>query len=173
MFDLKVDFAAAEAHMQQLAEKMAAAVRPAAFEGAILLRRKAEELAPQSERPHWFYSTASGGIEPHTFASGENAGKTGSKYRFHPGDLKRSIYIKYLKDESADGEKAAYRVSFVKYSGREKYVPYARWVEFGVATATGERGRANPFMLNAYYKTHRQIRQAVKKNMDEAVKSGS
>lgn len=173
MFDLKVDFAAAEAHMQQLAEKMAAAVRPAAFEGAILLRRKAEELAPQSRWAHWFYSKASGGQEPHKFASGKNAGITGSKYRFHPGDLKRSIYIKYLKEESEDGEKAAYRVSFVKYSGKEKYVPYARWIEFGVEGATGEREGANPFMLNAYYQTHRKMRRAVKKTMDKAVKDGS
>ena len=146
MLEIDVDLSAAIEGLEQVKEQAGQAVKYAALRGARRVRDEAERLAPKSKEAHWFYSTASGGFEPHIFKTGKNKGRTGSKYLFYPGDLKRSVYAAEVKEETVEGEKAVYRVSFRKLSTSKGYVPYARWVEFGV----GSRIPARPFLRPAW-----------------------
>lgn len=153
MLKVDVDLTAAIGQLDALDKRVAEAVRPAVWAGVQMLRREAELRAPRSHRSHYFYSKSSGG-EPHVFVRGKNKGKTGSRYLFHPGDLKKSVYVKHIDENSITGVREEYAVSYRKVFSSEGYVPYGSMVHNGVA----KRGiPENPFVFNAYQALAAQI----------------
>lgn len=82
---------------------------------------EAKVNAPESAAEHWFY--------------GRQFKKTGKKYLFQPGTLKRAIYRVYSPEKSGLTVKT-YRVSW-----NHKKAPYGFMVEFGTS-----RAAAHPFL---------------------------
>ncbi len=74
-----------------------------------------------SSKPHYFY--------------GRNSKKSGTKYLFNPGNLRKAIYRVYSPEKSSDTLKV-YRVSW-----NHTKAPYGYMVEFGTA-----RAPATPFL---------------------------
>lgn len=93
-------------------EKGELAVRPAAQAGSQVFYDEVVMRAPESKAPHFFYG---------------RAGKDGSRtiYPFDPGDLKKSIYQVFSKDNSTKS-KATYHIAW-----NHQVVPYGFMVEFG------------------------------------------
>lgn len=96
-----------------------------AIEGAAAMARviqtEAQINAPSSEKEHWFYGT--------------QFRKTGKKYLFQPGNLRRSIYRVYSP------EKSGLTVQVYRVSWNHLKAPYGYMVEFGTS-----RAAAHPFM---------------------------
>lgn len=166
MLEVDVDLTAALGRLANAKEEAGKAVKYAVAKAAWMVRLEVEERAPRSEAAHWFYSTASGGV-PHVFSRGKNKGRSGSKYLFRPGDLKKSIYMAEVKEESVPLERAVYRVSFRKVSTSKGYVPYARWVEFGTV-----RMPAVPFLRPAFDAKRMQAEQMIVEIVERAVYGG-
>lgn len=101
---------------------------------ASVLAAEARINAPQSSQEHYFY--------------GSSYKKTGQKYLFQPGNLRKSIYWAFSSDKSTVYRKT-YRVSW----NRTK-VPYGYMVEFGTS-----RAPAHPFLRPAFSKIDEAISQ--------------
>lgn len=142
-FNLHVDLSSALTQISNIQKRVSKVVRPATLKGAMLIRQEVERRAPQSEKAHWFYSRSRDGM-------------IGKKYLFQSGSLKKSIYIKYIDEQSHDGQKVQYQISWRKQSSQLGYVPYAHMVEYGTATQP-----AHPFLRPAYDVTHRQAEQII------------
>ncbi|MGV7210499.1 HK97-gp10 family putative phage morphogenesis protein [Oxalobacteraceae bacterium A2-2] len=99
-----------------------------AIEGAAamakVMQTEAQHLAPSSTKEHWFYGT--------------QFKKTGKKYLFQPGNLRRAIYRVYSR------EKSSLTVQTYRVSWNHTKAPYGYMVEFGTA-----RAAAHPFMRPA------------------------
>ena len=154
-FNIEVDLSSAFDQLDGVAERVGEAVRDAAYQGAMVLRREVEIRAPMSEKAHIFTSKRL------------KSGKVGQKYLFYPGDLKRSIYIAFNKDVSVDNLKAEYWIAWRKTkpqnSGKTS-VPYAHWVEFG-----NSRVQASPFLRPAYDSKHVEAEAKVLEILHRAV----
>lgn len=109
------------AAVKEKREQMHRAARPAAQAGVQVIYDAALAKVPVGTEAHFFYGTS--------------YKKTGQRYLFYPGDLKRSIYQAYSERDSGYG-KAVYNVSW-----NSRKVPYAWMVEFGTS-----RTPAQPFM---------------------------
>lgn len=98
--------------LNDIFEKGEQAVRPAAQAGAQVFYDEVVMRAPVSEAPHFFYG---------------RAGKDGLRtiYPFDPGDLKRSVYQVFSKDNS-NKSTATYHIAW-----NHQVVPYGFMVEFG------------------------------------------
>jgi HK97 gp10 family phage protein len=101
---------------------------------ASVLANEARHLAPTSTEEHYFY--------------GSSFRKTGQKYLFQPGNLKRSIYWAHAAKQSTDDRKT-YRISW----NRTK-APYGYMVEFGTSRAS-----AHPFLRPAFGRVNEAIAQ--------------
>lgn len=163
MLKVDVDLSGALDRLASAKEAAGKTVRYAVAKAAWMVRLEVEDRAARSEEAHWFYSTASGGV-PHVFSRGKNKGKLGSKYLFRPGDLKKSIYMAEVKEESVPLEKAVYRVSFRKVSTSNGYVPYARWLEFGTV-----RMEKQPFLRPAFDAKRHQAEQMIVRIMERSI----
>lgn len=132
-----------------ISERVGDAVRYSTYMGAVIMRQEAELRAPRSQKKHYFYSKGSVGAD----------GKA-KRYEFNPGDLKKSIYIKYLDGQSTDLEKATYQISYRKNSSKLGYVPYGSMVHEGV------RGKnhviaPNRFISHAYDAKRNMVNQRI------------
>lgn len=86
---------------------------------------EAQYRAPVSEHAHWFY--------------GSSYKKTGQKYLFLPGTLKKSIYRVFSEGRSNDNVKT-YQITW-----NHQKAPYGFMVEYGTSNAP-----AHPYMRPAY-----------------------
>lgn len=134
-FSCEVDLGGAFAGLDEVENRAGYAVRPAAYEGAMVLRQEVETRAPKSEKAHRFYGR-------------KRKDGTRHVYVFEPGSLKRSIYLAFNEEGSVDRQKAEYQITWRKnqaYGSDKMSVPYAYWVEFGNAVHP-----AYPFLRPAY-----------------------
>lgn len=106
---LKVEFdmRGIDAHLAKLTKTVGDAIRPAAQAGAQVFYNEVRARAPRSEKAH---STK------------------GKKHTFQPGNLQRAIYQAFSPEDSADGKRASYNVSWNK-----KKAFYGHMVEFGTS----------------------------------------
>jgi HK97 gp10 family phage protein len=126
--------------------KIQAAARPAAQAAAQVIYDAARSNVHDSEEAHIFY--------------GKYSKKTGQKYLFYPGDLRRSIYQVYSEDNSSEA-KATYHVSW-----NHKKAPYAHMVEFGTS-----RAPAHSFLGKALTEKSDAAMQAMRRTFIEKVGS--
>jgi HK97 gp10 family phage protein len=82
---------------------------------------EAQLHVPESAKEHWFYGT--------------QFKKTGTRYLFQPGALRRAIYRVYSP------EKSGMTVQTYRVSWNKKKAPYGFMVEFGTS-----RAAAHPFL---------------------------
>lgn len=92
---------------------------------AKVLYEEAQTRCPVSTEAHYFY--------------GSNSKKSGVKYLFLPGTLKKSIYRAYSPEKSSQTTKT-YRISW-----NHSDAPYGYMVEFGTSNAP-----AHPFLRPAF-----------------------
>lgn len=152
--DLDVDLQPALQQLDGMAEAVALNLRKATFEGVEILREEVRLLAPRSSKEHWFYSKHS-----------KNSDGSARKYRFMPGDLKRSVYAYRLASQSVEGEKTAYQVTWrhVAKTGQPS-VPYGFMVHDGT-----KRGvKATRFIERAWQNKGGQISQIINQALTEA-----
>jgi hypothetical protein len=114
---ISIDTSSVQRMMTELAENARDAIRPAAQAGAQVIYEEAKRLAGRSAKSHYFYGTS--------WKSGSES-KAG-RYKFNPGNLQRSIYQVYSKDNSSQ-DLATYHVSW----NMEK-APYGLFVEYGIS----------------------------------------
>lgn len=112
-FTLDVDTRSLDALLDGLSGAVDESVRPAAHAGALVIYRRARELAPVFKGPARYVKRS-------------KSGKSGG-YWIRPGQLRDSIYRVYSKDNSGDG-KATYHVSW-----NARKAPHGHWAEFGNA----------------------------------------
>lgn len=124
---LDFDFRGVESALDQIGKDAGNHVRASAQAGAEVLYREAVLMCPESEDSHYFY--------------GKNSKKSGVKYLFTPGNLKRSLYQVYSEDNSKEGKRATYHVAW-----NHRKAPYGFMVEFGTS-----RAPAHPFLRPAYH----------------------
>lgn len=128
--EFRIDFDTSElfAGLDNIAKKAGELVRPVAYAGAVVMYDEAKANAGKlrSKKEHYFYGTS--------------FKKTGKRYLFQPGTLQSSIYHVFSKDNSIDGEKATYHISW-----SYKKCPYGFMVERGTS-----RAAAHPFLRQAY-----------------------
>lgn len=142
---MEVDTRGLEELLDELGEKAGEAIRPAAQAGAQVLYDAAKRRAPVSEKAHMFHGTH----------------KVYGPYQ--PGNLRDSIYQVYSKDNSADGRKAQYHVSF-----NFKKAPYGFMVEYGTSKAP-----AYPFIrpaMDLAPAAQDAMENEVLKRLDEALR---
>lgn len=120
-FAIDADFSELEAQLDQIGKSAGEFARPAAYAGASVLYSEARFRAPVSKSGHWFYGTH-------------------QKYWIERGTLKNSIYHVYSKDNSTDGKRATYHISW-----NYKKAPHGFMVEYGTS-----RAPAHPFLRPAY-----------------------
>lgn len=135
---INLDVSAFDAFMDGIKNKSANAVRPAAQAGAQVLYDETLTRVPVSLKGHWFH--------------GSSFKKTGQKYYFDSGSLKGAIYQAYSKDNSAEGKRATYHVSW-----NAKKAPYGHMVEFGTS-----RAPAKPFLRPAFVAKESAVADAMK-----------
>lgn len=129
---IKVDVVKFKEALNATVEAMNAATRPAAQAGAQIIYDRAKQLAPISERAHFFY--------------GKNA-----KYGpYQPGTLRDSIYQVFSKDHSFR-DVSTYHISW----NREK-APYGSMVELGTSKAA-----AHSFIGRAVKETRSAVKEAM------------
>ena len=124
-FKIGFDSSAANGWLDGISHASQEAIRPAAQAGAEELYLEARLRVPESSKAHFFYGTESK--------------KTGVRYLFNPGDLRKAIYQVYSKDHSGK-TRATYHISW-----NHQKVPYGYMVEFGTS-----RAPAHPFIRPAY-----------------------
>lgn len=95
---------------------------------AKVLYEEAHARVPVSAEAHYFH------------------GRSGQKYLFNPGNLKKSIYWVHSKDRTTDDRKT-YQVSW-----NHTKAPYGYMVEFGTVNAA-----AHPFLRPAFSKINEAI----------------
>lgn len=153
---MEVDTRGLEELLDELGEKAGEAIRPAAQAGAQVLYDAAKRRAPVSEKAHLFYGTAARDAPP-----GQKKAKAYGPYQ--PGNLRDAIYQVYSKDNSADGRKAQYHVSF-----NFQKVPYGFMVEYGTSKAP-----AYPFIrpaMDLAPAAQDAMENEVLKRLDEALR---
>lgn len=121
---IRIDTAAFSAALEKRKQALLEAVRPAAQAGAEFVYQEARTRCPVSAEAHIFH--------------GSSYRKTGTRYLFYPGDLRKAIYQVYSKDKSGPAT-AVYHVSW-----NSKKAPYGYMVEYGTS-----RAAAHPFMRPA------------------------
>jgi HK97 gp10 family phage protein len=131
-FKIGFNSSAANGWLDGISRASVEAIRPAAQAGAEELYLEALLRVPQSEKAHYFYGN--GGVYG---ADGSTA--VGPTRKFQPGNLRKSIYQVYSKDNSGKTH-ATYHVSW----NRQK-APYGGMVEFGTS-----RAPAQSFIRKAY-----------------------
>ena len=129
---VRMDIGRFKEQLRATADELNAATRPAAQAGAQVIYDRAKQLAPISERAHFFY--------------GKNA-----KYGpYQPGTLRDSIYQVFSKDNS-------YRdVSTYHISWNAEKAPYGAMVEFGTSKAA-----AHSFIGKAVKETRSAVKEAM------------
>lgn len=160
--DMRVDVYLSDilGELEEIDQNIGRSVKPAAYFGARLVRDEAIVQAPISAKAHIFRS---GRLNK---ATGKFAWN-GQEYLFYPGDLKKSIYLAQSKEESVDGQRAVYKVTWrtkPNYGAGLMAVPYAVWVEFGNA-----RIHAHPFIRKAYDMRHKEAEQLMEKTIREYI----
>jgi hypothetical protein len=108
-----VDTRRLQRKLKDIWEQGELAARPAAQAGAQVFYDEVKLRAPVSEAPHFFYGRVS------------KDGGTRTIYPFDPGDLKKSIYQTFSKDNS-NKTRATYHIAW-----NHQTVPYGFMVEFG------------------------------------------
>jgi HK97 gp10 family phage protein len=121
VFGLEFDTSAINAALDKLQADAGEHVRAAARAGAQVLYEEAKLRAPVSKGAHYFYGTH-------------------QKYLFSAGTLRDSIYQVYSEDNSTQGVKATYHISW-----NHRKAPYGFMVEFGTS-----RAPAHPFIRPAF-----------------------
>jgi HK97 gp10 family phage protein len=101
---------------------------------ASVLAAEARTNAPTSTEAHYFY--------------GSSFKKTGQKYLFQPGNLRKSIYWAHSAERSTENRKT-YRISW-----NHTKAPYGYMVEFGTS-----RAPAHPFLRPAFGRINDAIEQ--------------
>lgn len=139
-FSIDIDMTEIDAMISSLEKRVNRAVRPAAQAAAQVIYNWVLEHVPVSAHAHWFHGTH-------------------QKYFFEAGTLRRSIYQVYSKDNSADGVKATYHISW-----NHKKAPYGFMVEYGTA-----RAPAHPFIRPAVASFDRALDAAMTKLLDIAL----
>lgn len=151
MIRVEFDDSAVQAGLDRLGEAAKKAVRPAAQAAAQVFYEEVKRLAPQSPP-----GTA------HIFTS---RSKSKAKYLYYSGDLKRSIYQAFSKDNSGESF-ATYHISWAKNESRSgKAVPYGYMVEYGTA-----RTPAQPFLRPAFYNMKKDALEEAKRAFFESVR---
>lgn len=126
MLTLDINLDGINAEIDAIKAKAEAAIRPAAQAGAQVYYQAVLAAAPVSKAGHWFHGTS--------------FKKTGQKYWFESGSLKKAIYQVYSKDNSSKTH-AQYQVAW-----NHRKVPYGFMVAYG--TKSGAKG--NDFVGQAY-----------------------
>lgn len=135
--DMRFDTAEFTQKIRDKTKQIQEATRPAAQAGAQVIYELARMKAPMSENAHIFY--------------GKNSKKTGKKYLFYPGDLKKAIYQVYSKRRSGMNL-ATYEISW-----NPRKAPYGWMVELGTS-----RAGAQPFLTPAILEGGEEAQQAMK-----------
>lgn len=166
MLEINCNLSSALSQLDNVCENMRKALRPAVYQAADLIYQEAKTRAPMSAKAHNFY------------------GRSGRKYTFQPGSLKKSIYIKHANDKSTYGQQETYVISWRKNSSALGYVPYAAMVNFGVTRQTKRVKRQtlgqqveygtvrippNPFVRTAYDTKKAQAEQLIIDAIKQAV----
>lgn len=130
-----VDLSDAFDELEGLQQRVQQKLKWAAWQGVELLREEMKVQAPRSQRAHWFYSRGS-----------KNADGSKRKYAFQPGDLRRSLFAFYDKNESEDGRLVLYQVGWRHNEGRRaKYADAAlQAVPYGYMVHNGVNGKNRP-----------------------------
>lgn len=146
-FEMSLDVSPFLRACEETKEAIAEDIRPAAHAGGTLIYEAVKAATPVGPLPqHWFH--------------GANRA-----YLFHQGDLRRSIYIAFSKDNSSD-YKATYHISW-RVRG-EKGVPYGYMVHNGTSHA-----RANPFVYNGVNASREAaLDESLKAMMESLTKKG-
>jgi HK97 gp10 family phage protein len=111
MMSATFNLAGLQAQLGELAADVDQAIRPAAQAGSQVLYESVLRNVPVSAQGHWFHGTS--------------FKKTGKKYWFDSGTLRKSIYQVYSKDNSNQTQ-ARYHISW-----NPKKAPYGFMVEYG------------------------------------------
>jgi hypothetical protein len=122
-------------------------IRPSAQKGAQVFFDEVYKLCPESDAGHYFYGTS--------------YRKTGQKYFFEKGNLRRSIYQVYSKANSSDFV-ATYHIAW-----NHKKAPYGFMVENG----TSRWPAGHPFLRPAYDGVGAQANQAAEKNLFSGIQA--
>lgn len=112
-FKIVVDTRKVQRKLKDIWEQGELAARPAAQAGAQVFYDETKLRAPESKAPHFFYGRLAKGSTTRTI------------YPFDPGDLKKSIYQTFSKDNSSKSV-ATYHIAW-----NHQTVPYGFMVEFG------------------------------------------
>ena len=139
-----LDTKALQEQLKAKAQKVEESARAIAFEGSDVLYKQVLQNVPVGTKGHWFHGTS--------------FRKTGQKYWFDAGSLRKSIYQVYSKDNSGEG-KATYHISWNK-----KAAPYGFMVENGTSKAP-----AKPFIRPAQGQAGDQALSAMRKKLAEVV----
>jgi len=118
---VSVDFDDLFERLDKISDDAGKFTREAAQAGAQVLYGEAKTRAPVSDHAHYFYGTH-------------------QKYLFEAGTLRNSIYQAFSADNSIDGKKATYHISW-----NYKKCPYGFMVEYGTKNAP-----AHPFLRPSY-----------------------
>ena len=157
---IEVDLSDILGELEEIDQNIGRSVKPAAYLAARLVRDEAIEQAPMSAKAHIFRS---GRLNKATGKFMWN----GQEYLYRPGDLKKSIYLAESKEDSVEGQRAAYKVTWrtkPNYGAELMAVPYAVWVEFG-----NGRIHAHPFIRKAYDMRHKEAEQLMEKTIREYI----
>ncbi|MBF5006005.1 HK97-gp10 family putative phage morphogenesis protein [Diaphorobacter caeni] len=142
MFEL--DVKGLQEQLKAKAQKVEESARAIAFEGSDVLYKQVLQNVPVGTKGHWFHGTS--------------FKKSGQKYWFNAGSLRKSIYQVYSKTNSADG-KATYHISWNKTEA-----PYGFMVENGTS-----KSAAHPFLRPAQGQAGGRALDAMKKKLAEVV----
>ena len=157
---VEVDLSDVLGELREIDQNIGRSVKHAVYLGARLVRDEAIEQAPMSAKAHIFRS---GRLNKATGKFMWN----GQEYLFYPGDLKKSIYLAQSKEESIDGQRAVYKVTWrtkPNHGAGLMSVPYAYWVEFGNAWI-----HAHSFVRKAYDMRHKEAEQLMEKTIREYI----
>lgn len=152
MLKIDLDLSPAFEQLERIESAVAESLRPAVHRATRMIYLEAQSRAPVSEQGHWFYSRR------------KKDGMVGQKYYFVPGSLKKSIYIKHAADESIQGQRETYVVSWRKNASALGYVPYAHMVEYGTVNMP-----PFPFIRPAYDAKKAQAEQLIIDTIRKAV----
>lgn len=143
---VEVDLSDTLAQLSRLEQAAQQGLRKGVYAGAKFLRLEVEVNAPMSQQAHIF------------------RGKTGREYLFYPGDLRKSIYIKYVPENSRHGVREEYRVGYRENPSALGYVPYAHMVEYGTVKTPPVA-----FLRGTYESNKVRIMQIIEKSILESI----
>lgn len=129
-------------HIDQLGNRAKDAIRPAAQAGIQVYYNEVKLRVPVGSDVHYSGQTGSG-----------------RKFTYRPGNLRNSIYQVY-SDESVDGKKAVYLVSYNKSKAF-----YGRFVENGTSKMA-----AQPFIRPSYYAQRANALDAIRTELRSRLK---